>query len=118
MGCQPPSPGDGGWRRGKPGLLKPTADVAVAHTPSIEHVVVVDRIAASGGAVETTMAEGRALLEAGRAALMRGLPAADGVGSPETRSACCWAGALRGSLARRERRPVRRWHARSCPHPG
>ena len=40
---------DGGWRRGKPGLLKPTADVAVAHTPSIEHVVVVDRIASSGG---------------------------------------------------------------------
>ena len=41
---------DGGWRRGKPGLLKPTADLAVANAPSIEHVVVVDRIAASGEA--------------------------------------------------------------------
>ena len=50
---------DGGWRRGKPGLLKPTADVAVAHTPSIEHVVVVDRIASSGGEVSTPMTEGR-----------------------------------------------------------
>ena len=36
---------DGGWRRGKPGLLKPTADLAVSRTPSIEHVVVVDRVA-------------------------------------------------------------------------
>src|SRR6478735_2107172 len=32
---------DGGWRRGQPGLLKPTADLAVANTPSVEHVVVV-----------------------------------------------------------------------------
>ncbi len=50
---------DGGWRRGQPGLLKPTADVALASTPSIEHVVVVDRIASSGGEVQTAMVEGR-----------------------------------------------------------
>ncbi|MEO6988922.1 MAG: acetate--CoA ligase [Aquihabitans sp.] len=50
---------DGGWRKGKPGMLKPTADVAVAHTPSIEHVVVVDRIASSGGDVTVDMVEGR-----------------------------------------------------------
>ena len=50
---------DGGWRRGKPGLLKPTADVALADTPSIEHVVVVDRVASSGGETETVMTEGR-----------------------------------------------------------
>jgi acetyl-CoA synthetase len=50
---------DGGWRRGKPGLLKPTVDVALADAPSIEHVVVVDRIAASGGEVETAMTDGR-----------------------------------------------------------
>ena len=34
---------DGGWRRGTPSLLKPHVDVAVADTPSIEHVVVVRR---------------------------------------------------------------------------
>jgi acetyl-CoA synthetase len=50
---------DGGWRRGKPGLLKPTADIAVADSPSVEHVVVVDRIASSGGTVEIDMIEGR-----------------------------------------------------------
>ena len=50
---------DGGWRRGKPGLLKPTADVALANTPTIDHVVVVDRIASSGGAVTTAMTDGR-----------------------------------------------------------
>jgi acetyl-CoA synthetase len=50
---------DGGWRRGKPGLLKPTADVAVANCPSIEHVVVVDRIAASGGDAPIDWVEGR-----------------------------------------------------------
>ena len=50
---------DGGWRRGQPGLLKPTVDVALAATPSIEHVVVVDRIASSGGGVATAMTEGR-----------------------------------------------------------
>ncbi|HMJ76755.1 MAG TPA: acetate--CoA ligase [Iamia sp.] len=50
---------DGGWRRGQPGLLKPTVDVALADTTSVEAVVVVDRIAASGGDVETAMTEGR-----------------------------------------------------------
>ena len=35
---------DGGYRRGAPSLLKPNADVAVASTPSIEHVVVVRRV--------------------------------------------------------------------------
>ena len=39
---------DGGWRRGQPGLLKPTADVALADTASIQHVVVVDRIRVLG----------------------------------------------------------------------
>jgi acetyl-CoA synthetase len=50
---------DGGWRRGQPGLLKPTADVAVAASPSIEHVVVVDRIASSGGTADVAMTAGR-----------------------------------------------------------
>ncbi|CAN5611275.1 acetate--CoA ligase [soil metagenome] len=50
---------DGGWRRGKPGLLKPTVDVALADTSTIEAVVVVDRIASSGGDVQTDMTEGR-----------------------------------------------------------
>jgi acetyl-CoA synthetase len=34
---------DGGWRRGTPVPLKANADVALADTPSIEHVVVVRR---------------------------------------------------------------------------
>ncbi len=34
---------DGGWRRGAPVALKTNADVAVAQSPSIEHVVVVQR---------------------------------------------------------------------------
>jgi acetyl-CoA synthetase len=50
---------DGGWRRGKPGMLKPTADLACANSPSIEHVVVVDRIAASGGEAPIDWVEGR-----------------------------------------------------------
>ena len=50
---------DGGWRRGQPGLLKPTVDVALASTPSIEHVVVVDRLASSGATVDTAMTAGR-----------------------------------------------------------
>ena len=46
---------DGGWRRGRPSLLKPAADVAVsAETPSIEHVVVVRRTGA-----DVAMTEGR-----------------------------------------------------------
>ena len=35
---------DGGWRRGKKVGLKHHADAAVANTPSIEHVLVVDRL--------------------------------------------------------------------------
>jgi acetyl-CoA synthetase len=34
---------DGGYRRGAPALLKPAADLAVADSPTIEHVVVVRR---------------------------------------------------------------------------
>src|SRR5215204_1648421 len=34
---------DGGYRRGQAALLKPNADVALASTPSIEHVIVVRR---------------------------------------------------------------------------
>jgi acetyl-CoA synthetase len=34
---------DGGYRRGAPSALKPNADVALQDTPSIEHVVVVQR---------------------------------------------------------------------------
>jgi acetyl-CoA synthetase len=35
---------DGGWRRGKPVPLKPQADEAAAGSPTIEHVLVVDRL--------------------------------------------------------------------------
>src|SRR3954453_11799572 len=45
---------DGGWRRGAPSLLKPHVDVAVADTPSIQHVVVVRRTES-----EVAMTEGR-----------------------------------------------------------
>src|SRR5690606_8242438 len=45
---------DAGYRRGEPSTLKPAADVALADTSSIEHVVVVDRC---GTAPEMT--EGR-----------------------------------------------------------
>ena len=38
---------DGGFRRGQAHLLKPIADLALASTPSIEHVVVVDRVTAT-----------------------------------------------------------------------
>ena len=52
---------DGGFRRGQAHLLKPNADVALAATPSIEHVVVVDRVTghADAGDVEVDMTEGR-----------------------------------------------------------
>jgi acetyl-CoA synthetase len=54
---------DGGFRRGQAHLLKPIADVALASTPSIEHVVVVDRVTshADAGDVEVHMTEGRDL---------------------------------------------------------
>jgi len=45
---------DGGYRRGEVFPLKPAADEAVAQTPSIEHVVVVER-----GGNEVEMMEGR-----------------------------------------------------------
>ena len=35
---------DGGWRRGKPAMLKGAVDEAVQNTPTIEHVLVVRRI--------------------------------------------------------------------------
>jgi acetyl-CoA synthetase len=53
---------DGGFRRGRPNLLKPTADVAVAASPSIEHVVVVRRVTGHPDAGEVgppDMTEGR-----------------------------------------------------------
>ena len=50
---------DGGWRRGQAALLKPTADVALADTPSITGVVVVQRTGASGDDAEIPMTEGR-----------------------------------------------------------
>ncbi|HEU4491272.1 MAG TPA: acetate--CoA ligase [Jiangellales bacterium] len=34
---------DGGYRRGKPGALKPAVDEAIAQTPSVRHVLVVRR---------------------------------------------------------------------------
>src|SRR3546814_1806689 len=36
---------DGGHRRGAASLLKPNVDTAVASTPSVEHIVVVKRVA-------------------------------------------------------------------------
>ena len=52
---------DGGFRRGQAHLLKPIADVAIASTPSIEHVVVVDRVSGHSEAagVEVAMTEDR-----------------------------------------------------------
>jgi acetyl-CoA synthetase len=54
---------DGGFRRGQAHLLKPIADVALASTPSIEHVIVVDRVTghADAGDAEVHMTEGRDL---------------------------------------------------------
>lgn len=49
---------DGGWRRGKPSLLKPAADEAVEKTTTIEHVVVVQRTGASGDDTEIPMTAG------------------------------------------------------------
>jgi len=47
---------DGGLRRGSEGLMKPVADEAVAESPSVEHVVVLERL---GG--DVAMTEGRDL---------------------------------------------------------
>jgi acetyl-CoA synthetase len=48
---------DGGWRRGSPLALKENADVALADTPSIEHVVVARRTGDAGS--PAPMTEGR-----------------------------------------------------------
>ncbi|MEO8273373.1 MAG: acetate--CoA ligase, partial [Chloroflexota bacterium] len=48
---------DGGWRRGKPALLKPAVDEALLSTPSVHGVLVVQRL--GDAAPETTMVEGR-----------------------------------------------------------
>ena len=45
---------DGGWRRGQALALKVNADVALAATPSIEHVVVARRVGDAGGDVPMT----------------------------------------------------------------
>jgi acetyl-CoA synthetase len=45
---------DGGWRRGTAVALKVNADVALAATPSIEHVVVVARVGDAAGEVPMT----------------------------------------------------------------
>jgi acetyl-CoA synthetase len=45
---------DGGYRRGAPAPLKPAADTAIAGTPTIEHVVVVQRTKG-----DVTMVDGR-----------------------------------------------------------
>ncbi|HET6772847.1 MAG TPA: acetate--CoA ligase [Acidimicrobiales bacterium] len=52
---------DGGFRRGQAHLLKPTVDVALATAPSVEHVVVVDRVTGHADApgVEVSMTKGR-----------------------------------------------------------
>jgi acetyl-CoA synthetase len=52
---------DGGFRRGQAHLLKPIADVALASTSSVEHVVVVDRVSghADADGAEVAMTEGR-----------------------------------------------------------
>ena len=50
---------DGGYRRGQVVPLKRNADQAIAETPSIQHVVVVRRIAGEGGETGTVMKEGR-----------------------------------------------------------
>ena len=48
---------DGGWRRGKPAMLKGAVDEAVLSTPTIEHVLVVRRIGDND--VPVTMKAGR-----------------------------------------------------------
>src|SRR5690606_34988766 len=52
---------DGAFRRGKPDLLTPSADVALAATPSIENAVVVRRVTGheAAGDVQVDMTEGR-----------------------------------------------------------
>ena len=47
---------DGGWRRGKPSMLKPAVDEALLSTPSVHSVLVVQRLGEH--APETTRVEG------------------------------------------------------------
>ena len=73
----------GSWRRGKPIALKPTLDVAVANSPSVERVVVLER----EGLPEVEMLEGRDIswadfLEAGKGV--------DGSTAAETNSEDVW----------------------------
>ena len=71
---------DGGLRRGTPALMKPAADEAVAESPSVEHVVVLERLGA-----DVPMAAGRDLTWADLRA--RGLEAApDGIPCEDTES--------------------------------
>jgi acetyl-CoA synthetase len=48
---------DGGWRRGKPALLKPAVDEALESSPSVHKVLVVRRL--GDAAPDTTMVDGR-----------------------------------------------------------
>jgi acetyl-CoA synthetase len=48
---------DGGWRRGKPGELKPAVDEALDEAPSVKHVLVVRRL--GDHATSCVMQEGR-----------------------------------------------------------
>ncbi|MGH3308023.1 MAG: acetate--CoA ligase, partial [Nocardioides sp.] len=52
---------DGGFRRGAAHLLKPIADVALASAPTVEHVVVVDRVSShpDAGDVAVDLTDGR-----------------------------------------------------------
>jgi len=71
---------DGGLRRGTPALMKTAADEAVAEAPSVEHVVVLERLGA-----DVPMAAGRDLTWADLRA--RGLEAApDGIPCEDTES--------------------------------
>jgi len=71
---------DGGLRRGTPAPMKPAADEAVAEAPSVEHVVVLERLGA-----DVPMAAGRDLTWADLRA--RGLEAApDGIPCEDTES--------------------------------
>ena len=42
--CKAVITADGGFRKGAPSMLKPNVDTALASTPSVEHVVVVQRV--------------------------------------------------------------------------
>ena len=71
---------DGGLRRGSQALMKPVADEAVAEAPSVEHVVVLERLGA-----DVAMTEGRDLTWDELRA--RGLEAApDGIECEDTES--------------------------------